>query len=164
MFFTKLKIAAAFMLMLTLMGLGSGLLARQGAAQSVTPAPTPKAEARTADGKVLAAEKNPAVIEPASKHKGRRDLEMRDALRAVVKYDGDDDPQSTLADLLSKIQDKYNVQFDVNEQAFRFEAPDQDVLRTEVASPPIPPFTATLDTVLRNSVPHQHRPGRYRHR
>ena len=74
---------------------------------------------------------------------------MRNTLRRVVKFDGEDDPKATLQDLLDKLRDMYNVPFDVNEQAFRFENPDQDVLKTEIATLPLPPITGTLDTVLR---------------
>jgi tetratricopeptide (TPR) repeat protein len=79
----------------------------------------------------------------------RRTFEIRDTLARTVKYDGLDDPKSTLQDVLDQLRDKYNLQFDVNEKAFKFENPDQDVLKTEVATPPIPPLTASLGTVLR---------------
>jgi RNA polymerase sigma factor (sigma-70 family) len=147
MFFTKLKLAAAFMVALALMGLGSQLIARQGIRPANPSTPPSMIEQRVGAELARAADNNPAA--PAQeKHKGRRDLAMRDALRGEIKFDGMDDPKSTLQDVLDRLRDIYNLPFDVNEKAFKEEHID-DVLRTEVAKPAIPPMTGTLDMVLR---------------
>jgi RNA polymerase sigma factor (sigma-70 family) len=149
MFFTKLKIATATTIALTLMGIGTGLIARQGVALAEPPGSTPKRVPLAADSNTPSAEKGLVAVEPTIKLKGRRDLELRDALARPVEVEGWDDPHTTLQDLLNQLQDKFNVQFDVNERAFKFESVD-DVLKKELVSPnPIRPMKATLDVILR---------------
>jgi hypothetical protein len=67
-----------------------------------------------------------------------------------VKFEGIDDPKTTLGDALDKLAKQFDLTFDVNEKAFKFEQV-MDVLKTEVANPnPIPPMkNVRLDTVLR---------------
>jgi hypothetical protein len=148
MFFTKLRVAAGLLVALALMGLGGRLIASQGIGPANPPAATPGVEQRAGAELAKAGDKSPAAPTP-EKHKGRRDFEMRDALRGEIKYAGMDDPKSTLQDALDQLSDVYNVRFDVNEKAFQDEHVD-NVLRTEIAAKaPIRPMTGTLDTVLR---------------
>jgi hypothetical protein len=67
-----------------------------------------------------------------------------------VKFEGIDDPKATLSDALDKLAKQFDLTFDVNEKAFKFEQV-MDVLKTEVANPnPLPPMkNVRLDTVLR---------------
>jgi hypothetical protein len=70
------------------------------------------------------------------------------ALYRRLDFKGIDDPKTTLQDLLDHLSGLYGVQFEVNEKAFRFEMVD-DVLKKEVATPPIPPMkNARLDVLL----------------
>jgi tetratricopeptide (TPR) repeat protein len=79
----------------------------------------------------------------------KKTLELRDTLGRTIKYDGIEDPKITLQEALDQLADRYKVQFDVNEKAFKFEMLD-DVLKKEIASPtPIPAMTASLGTILR---------------
>jgi RNA polymerase sigma factor (sigma-70 family) len=147
MFLTKLKLAAGLAIAVVLMGLGGQLIARQGNGPADPPTPTPNVEQRAGADPARAGESNPAAPTP-EKHKGRRDLAMRDALRGEVAYAGLDDPKTTLADALEQLSNTFNVRFDVNEKAFKAEHMD-DVLRTEIATLPLRPMTGTLDMVLR---------------
>jgi hypothetical protein len=56
------------------------------------------------------------------------------AIYRRADFPGIDDPKTTLQEALDKIGEIYNVQFEVNEKAFKFEQVD-DVLKKEVASP-----------------------------
>jgi tetratricopeptide (TPR) repeat protein len=78
-----------------------------------------------------------------------RAFELQKLLATPVHFEGLDDPKTTLLEALDALAKKYQVTFDVNEKAFKFENV-MDVLKTEVAQPnPIPPMKTTLATVLR---------------
>jgi tetratricopeptide (TPR) repeat protein len=79
----------------------------------------------------------------------KRAFELRDSLNRTVKFQGFDDPKSTLVEALDQLSKRYDLAFDVNEKAFKFEMVP-DVTKTEIAQPnPIPEMNATLGTVLR---------------
>jgi hypothetical protein len=64
-----------------------------------------------------------------------------------VKFDGFTDGRGTLGDALNQLARQYDLAFDVNEKAFKFENV-ADVLKTEIT--PVPPMKSIrLDTVLR---------------
>jgi hypothetical protein len=65
-------------------------------------------------------------------------------------FPGFDDPKTTLIEALDALAKRYDVTFDVNERAFKYEQVN-DVLKTEIAQPsPVPEMkNARLDTVLR---------------
>jgi hypothetical protein len=67
-----------------------------------------------------------------------------------VRFDGIDDPKATLDEALEKLTKLYDVNFDINEKAFKFENL-QEVGKTEIATPaPLPAMkNARLGTVLR---------------
>ncbi|HEY7310326.1 MAG TPA: hypothetical protein VH643_13260 [Gemmataceae bacterium] len=67
-----------------------------------------------------------------------------------VKFDGIDDPKATLNDALNKLSKLYDVNFDINEKAFKFENL-MEVGQTEIATPaPLGAMgNARLGTVLR---------------
>lgn len=67
-----------------------------------------------------------------------------------VKFDGIDDPKATLDEALDKVSKLYDVTFDVNDKAFKFENL-MDVGKTEVASPAAIPAmkNVRLSAVLR---------------
>jgi tetratricopeptide (TPR) repeat protein len=73
---------------------------------------------------------------------------LRDELSKVVRFGGFDDPKTTLAEALDQLAKRYHVAFDVYDAAFKAEQ-IPEVLKTEVAQPPIPEMTATLATVLK---------------
>ncbi|HWG44337.1 MAG TPA: hypothetical protein VN688_16280 [Gemmataceae bacterium] len=77
-------------------------------------------------------------------------MSMPQKLMQRVKFDGIDDPKSTLEDALAKLSKLYEVNFDINEKAFKFENV-MDVGKTEIASPtPVPAMkNARVNTILR---------------
>jgi tetratricopeptide (TPR) repeat protein len=80
----------------------------------------------------------------------KRTIELRELLTKTIKYEGLDDPKATLQDALDQLSAKYQIQFDINEKAFKYDAPDNpDLLKKEIASPAIPPMTASLGSVIR---------------
>ncbi len=79
----------------------------------------------------------------------KRGLELQQLLSKPVKFPGFDDPKTTLQEVLDALAKRYNLSFDINEKAFKFEN-IMDVNKTEIASPnPIPEMHTTLSTVLR---------------
>jgi RNA polymerase sigma factor (sigma-70 family) len=152
MFLTKVKLAAACFLALGLVGSGAGLLshrlnAGQEPAAQGPGAPPPKAPPPAR----AAAEKAPPAAKEAEAEAvptlERRDLELRDALRNPIRFNGADDSKMTLAEVLEQLAKQYHVAFDVNEKAFRLEN-KPDVLQTQVATTPIPAMTGSLASVL----------------
>jgi hypothetical protein len=77
-------------------------------------------------------------------------LSVPQKLAQRVKFAGVDDPKSTLAEVLDKLSDLYDINFDINDRAFKFEQV-MDVAKTEVAIPErIPAMkNVRLVTVLR---------------
>jgi hypothetical protein len=70
-------------------------------------------------------------------------------LKTRVKFNGFDDPKTTLAEALDNLAQRYDIAFEVNEKAFVLDGLN-DVLRFEVAQPnPITPMDARLSAVLR---------------
>ena len=67
-----------------------------------------------------------------------------------VKFDGIDDPKATLQDALDKLAKLYEINFDVNEKAFKFENL-MEIGLSEIATPrPIPAMkNVRLSTILR---------------
>jgi RNA polymerase sigma factor (sigma-70 family) len=144
MYFEKLKLTAAVVLALALIGTGGGVFSRRGEAR-VQPTPTPKS---TAEPDRALAQKPPEKKEdaPAARERGE---EIRETLSRVMRYDGIDDPKTTLQEALDMLATRYNLQFEINEAAFRALNKD-DVLKTEIATPtPIPPMNTRLEHVLR---------------
>jgi hypothetical protein len=93
--------------------------------------------------------------------KARRDLEIRDVLTRTTRFPGFDDPKTTLQEALDSLAAKYDMQFLIDEAAFKRvpvrsgeekEKPPhpRDVLRTEIAITPIPPLNTSLGTILRH--------------
>jgi hypothetical protein len=75
--------------------------------------------------------------------------ELIDALNKTVEFPGIEDPKATLIEALDQLAKMYDLSFDVNERAFKFEMVP-DVLKTEIAQPnPIPAMNATPAVVLR---------------
>jgi hypothetical protein len=64
-----------------------------------------------------------------------------------VKFDGITDPKTTLVDALDQLARQFDLTFEVNEKAFRFEQVE-DVLKQNIA-PMRPMKNVRLDTVLR---------------
>jgi hypothetical protein len=86
-----------------------------------------------------------ASLAPAAENKA---LPLAAKLKETVKFDGFDDPKTTLGEALDKLADQYALQFDVNELAFK-EDQVEDVRGAEVVIRPIPKMTnVRLETVL----------------
>jgi hypothetical protein len=85
----------------------------------------------------------------AAQEQPERADELIDALNRAVKFPGIEDPKATLIEALDQLARMYDLSFEVNERAFKFEMVP-DVLKTEVELPnPIPPMNATPAHVLR---------------
>lgn len=72
-----------------------------------------------------------------------------DRLTKTADFKGFEGPKTTLGDALEQLAQLYDVDFEINDRAFK---PEQvmDVARTEIAQPAIPPVKrATLERVLR---------------
>jgi hypothetical protein len=75
-------------------------------------------------------------------------------LKQPVKFNGIEDPKTTVAEALDLLASHYDLQFDVNEEAFK-EDGTADVLTGLVAERPIPKMTnVSLETVLRKVLSH----------
>jgi RNA polymerase sigma factor (sigma-70 family) len=148
MYVAKLKLAAVILLTLGLLGAGGGLLGRGGQAQTLAsmtpPEPTPKKTFNLdAPAKKGAEVPPPALPQPAANN----DLAIRDSLARTYKFDGFDDPKITLQDTLEALSQRYGIPFSVDERSFR-NAANEPILHAKIAERPIPPQTATLDTIL----------------
>jgi hypothetical protein len=77
-------------------------------------------------------------------------FELRDKLNKTIDFAGYEDPKTTLIEALDQLAKVYDVAFDVNEKAFKYEMLN-DVLKTPIAETnPIPPMRkTTLGTVLK---------------
>jgi hypothetical protein len=144
MFFEKLKLTAAVVLALALIGAGGGFFSRRGEARIDAPDPPPKSTALGQAPEAKALESKPPQPPPPA-----RGQQLSESLARVTKFEGFDDPKTTLQEALDQIANIYNIQFEVNETAFRDEG-KEDVLKMEVAArTPVPPMHATLANILR---------------
>jgi hypothetical protein len=67
-------------------------------------------------------------------------LSLAEKLQRTVDFNGFDDPKTTLTEALAHLAKLYDVAFDVNERAFKYEMLN-DVLKTPIAETnPIPPM------------------------
>jgi hypothetical protein len=86
---------------------------------------------------------------PAPAGARERSDELADALNRTVKFQGFEDPKTTLVEALDQLSKRYDLSFDVNEAAFKSEMLP-DVLKTEIVQQsPIPEMNATLGMVLK---------------
>jgi hypothetical protein len=81
----------------------------------------------------------------------KRMLYLRDKLSEAVNFDGFDDPKTTLQDALDYLTERWDLTFDVLDQAFKAAGyADKSVLSETIANPPIPRMRGvSLATVLR---------------
>jgi tetratricopeptide (TPR) repeat protein len=78
-----------------------------------------------------------------------RGVELQKLLSKPVQFEGIDDPKVTLSEALDNLAKRYNLSFDINEKAFKFENV-MDVAKTPItAENPVPPMHTTVSTVLR---------------
>jgi hypothetical protein len=76
-------------------------------------------------------------------------LSVPQKLAQRVKFDGIDDPKIPLAEALEKLTKLYDVNFDINEKAFKFDN-IMEVEKSEIAVTPIPAMkNVRLSTILR---------------
>jgi hypothetical protein len=158
MFLTKLKIAAAVLLTIGLLGTGGGALTYNTWArerpEDMKDAAAPK---QKGDPKAEVAVNPPAAHEdakpaPAAKPvKPNRGRELHDALDKAIDYEGNADQKASLGEILDEFATQYNLTFDVNERAFAAEGmAEADILRVPVALRPLPKMTGIrLSTVLK---------------
>jgi hypothetical protein len=88
---------------------------------------------------------------PVAAKKGAvKPLSLSAKLAARINFDGFDDPKTTLQDALKNLSDKFDVRFDVEENAFKFALGDKNVWAEPIAKTPIPKMRGvTLDTAIR---------------
>jgi RNA polymerase sigma factor (sigma-70 family) len=156
MFLTKVKMAAALVLLVGVLGSGVGLLgyAAQPGEGKDKPAPTP--QAKTAEKpKGGAPDLGPGAKPPANKGGEAVAVavpEITDVLSRQMDFSGIDDPQTTLAEALDTLSNRYDVNFVINEAAFQKETDGvADVPATQIAFKPLRPLkNVSLATVLRS--------------
>jgi hypothetical protein len=143
MFMTKLKIAAAVVLAVGLLGMGGGAFTYSALAKEKE---QPKKVADSPEKPGLKREL--AVNAPAPKDQEKekpgpkkltneRMEEFRDALHRVVKFEGLNDPKASLGEFLEQLADRYELTFDVNEDAFKADCV-ADAWAAPIAEKPIP--------------------------
>lgn len=77
-----------------------------------------------------------------------REIELRQFLFMPVRFPGWDDPKLTLSEGLDALAKRYNLSFDINEQAFK--DAEIEVRKFEINAPgPIPEMHTRLETVLK---------------
>jgi RNA polymerase sigma factor (sigma-70 family) len=147
MFLRKVEVAGVVLLAMAMMAGGAGWLSQrpgEGALQAAAPAADGKAAAKEAEGK-SEAKSEKAVVAPL---KTPFD-EIRGTLRRTIDFQGFDDPKLSLLEALDNLSKRYQVQFSINEKAFRSEAVDLDAAATRIAEQqPIAPFKTSLHNVL----------------
>jgi hypothetical protein len=80
----------------------------------------------------------------------RRMVEMRNTLNRVIKFEGINDPKATLGEFLESLSDRYDLTFEINEQAFKAAQLNSDAISTAIAEKPLPKMAkVTLSTLLR---------------
>ncbi len=155
MFLSKAKVALIVVLVLGLAGSGAGFLVHPGAAEksenksaTKTAAPAPprvvgKTKAIPKAALKEAHQPPPAVVED---HERLRD--WREKLLQPINWEGIDDSESKLIDVLDQLSKRYNVAFLINELAFS-EAGLREIDQFRMASPrPIPAMKTSLRTLL----------------
>ena len=157
MFVTKLKIAAAVILAMGVLGMGGGAFTfnswanEKGQDKKEAEKPNEKqqpiVEAAVDASAPKGGEKQKADPKQAQP---KRAMTMKDALATEIKFERMDDPKLTLGDFLEQMSDTYNLTFDVNEPAFRAEVGNSDVLSAPIAEKPIPRMAGIkVSTLLR---------------
>jgi len=159
MFVTKLKIAAAVILAMGVLGMGGGAFTfntwanekvqDKKEAEKPNEKQKPIVEAAVDASAPKGGEKQKADPKQAQP---KRAMTMKDALATEIKFERMDDPKLTLGDFLEQISDTYNLTFDVNEIAFRADGgvPNGDILSLPIAEKPIPRMAGIkVSTLLR---------------
>ena len=152
MLLSQLKVAAAVLLTLGLAGTGAGLFAQRGADRPPAPKAAPAEKKEDVRGATPALAEAPApVAKPDVKEERRpkQDKQLSEMLKTRVKFATIDDPGVTLAEVLDQLAKRYDIAFEVDEQAFAAEPVEIDVLQTPVAKPrPLTAMDARLSAVL----------------
>jgi hypothetical protein len=87
------------------------------------------------------------MARPLQAEENQRGRELRRQLGETIDFSGIDDARATLADVLENISKRYNLNFDLNEEAFR-QANREEAGKFEIAQTPMLPRRAKLGTVL----------------
>jgi hypothetical protein len=157
MFLTKLKITAAVVLTISLLGAGGGAFTYNSWAKEGTDdkkGATPPKEKPDPMAEVVVHPPKPRDVandEPAAKPLDvKRNRKMRETLAQEIKFEGIDDPKMTLGEFLEQLSAQYDLTFDVNEPAFRANEGIADVMRMPIAEPPLPKMPGIrLSTLLK---------------
>jgi hypothetical protein len=93
--------------------------------------------------------KKPAASEPPAHAADPGDLRQHlfEKVFKTVHFNGMDDPKTTLTEALDSLVRTYDLSYDINDRAFRYENLTE-VGKSEIAQPPLPGMTTTLDHVL----------------
>ncbi len=153
MFLSKVKLALIVVLALGLAGTGAGFLVRPDAAEQPQNNSATKAKAappRVVDRtktKPKAPPKKTGPIAPDAAVQNQRLLEWREILLETIRFEGIDDRESKLIEVLDLLSKRYRVSFLINELAFS-EAGLREIDQFRAASRPIPAMTTSLRTLL----------------
>jgi len=154
MFLTKVKLVAAVLLTLGVLGMGAGLVAfgagRTPQAAPIQKAPDGKPAAAEADAKPPADEDNKAAAANVPVEEQARVWHQE--MDKPVSMDELDKPNLTLGEALGLFEKRYGLRFEINDAAFAEEGMAQ-VLGQQIASPDRWPLSrmknVTLATALR---------------
>lgn len=88
------------------------------------------------------------VVAPLQAGESPRGRELRQSLGQTIQFNGIDDAKATLRDALDLISKRYNLTFDINEEAFK-RAEIAEVGKVEIFPTPMPAMQAKMEDVLR---------------
>jgi hypothetical protein len=140
---SKIKLVVAFAAAVGLLGVGGGAFVGRGQARDDAAPPSKTANVSTEPATGIAIGVLPGAV------KLTRDIELRNTLASVCKYEGVEDPKSTLQDVLAQLEARFQFNFDINESAF---APGTaaELMKLEIAAKaPMPAMVTTLGQVVR---------------
>jgi RNA polymerase sigma factor (sigma-70 family) len=162
MILSKVKFVAIAVLAIGFTGSGLGFLAHGTSASppsSSSPPSVNQYHARVvAPAPALAKAEAPAqpnVNPPAQNNVASR---LREKLSQEIDYSGVDDARATLGDVLDQLSKRYNLTFDIDQEAFNLNPLNdgEPLAGVEICDTPIPPMRTTLSTVLRRILRHVH--------
>jgi RNA polymerase sigma factor (sigma-70 family) len=154
MFLTKMKMAAALVLMVGVLGSGVGLLGYAAQPGEGKDKPSPSQQAKPADKpKGGAPDLGPNAKPPAKEADEAVAVaipEITDLLTRQLDFQGMDDPKTTLQEALDILAKRYGFTYVIDEAAFLNVDGVADVPATEIATKPLRPLkNVSLATVLR---------------
>src|SRR5262249_39560230 len=100
--------------------------------------------------------KNEGLAAPAPAEAGTKPLsnqrmeEMKNTLSRLIKFEGINDPKATLGEFIESLSDRYDLTFEINEQAFAADECTIDAISTAIAEKPLQKMkNVSLNRLLR---------------